>query len=204
MGLNREVMSCLRPSGVFYGFFGYLFHISIFGRWYSLDDYGYHLLFHLKFQGDVQFVSVGHSLEGRLQFFDCHSKNFYSFGECCRYVKFRISYVNLLICPGVVQESDVLLSPKNIASGNGQSSDGNLLRCNSCPRFPDYHARSRCPHILYTLTSDSTPCVDSVCYLRYRLQKPVRSLETLGRIFLKEFPKEDNDRLGDGFKFFER
>src|ERR1700726_3346621 len=39
--------------------------------------------------------------------------------------------IYLLICPGVVQESDVLLSPKNIASSNGQPSDGNLLRCRS-------------------------------------------------------------------------
>src|ERR1700761_435697 len=41
----------------------------------------------------------------------------------------------LLICPGVVQESYVLLSPKNIASSNGQSGYGNLLRSESCWRL---------------------------------------------------------------------
>ena len=46
-------------------------------------------------------------------------------------------------------------------------------------------------NLLQALMSDSMPCVDSVCYLRYRLQKLVRSLETLGRIFLKEFLKEN-------------
>ena len=51
---------------------------------------------------------------------------------------------------------------------------------------------------------DSTPCSDSVCYHQYRMKKLVRSLETLGRIFLKEFLKENNDRLGDGFEFFKR
>src|ERR1700760_2722958 len=36
--------------------------------------------------------------------------------------------IYLLICPSVIQESDVLLSPKNIASSYGQSGYGNLLR----------------------------------------------------------------------------
>jgi hypothetical protein len=54
------------------------------------------------------------------------------------------------------------------------------------------------------LTSDSTPCVDSAYYRRYRLQKFVRSLETLGRIFLKEFLKQNNDWLRDMVEFFER
>ena len=31
--------------------------------------------------------------------------------------------IYILVCPGIIQESDILLSTKNIASGNGQSGD---------------------------------------------------------------------------------
>src|ERR1700730_4188866 len=40
--------------------------------------------------------------------------------------------VDILVCPCAIQKSDILLSTKNIASGNGQSGYGNLLRCKSC------------------------------------------------------------------------
>src|ERR1700730_9514985 len=36
--------------------------------------------------------------------------------------------VDILVCPCVIQESDILLSTKNVASGNGQSGYGNLFR----------------------------------------------------------------------------
>jgi len=45
------------------------------------------------------------------------------------------------------------------------------------------------------LTSYFTPCIDSICYPRYRLQKFIRSPEALYRIFLKQFLKENYDRL---------
>src|SRR5262249_61017720 len=35
--------------------------------------------------------------------------------------------VNILVCPRTIQESDILLSTKGIASGHGQSGYGNLL-----------------------------------------------------------------------------
>ena len=41
--------------------------------------------------------------------------------------------IYILVCPCVIQESDILLSTKNIASSNGQSGDGNLLRCKFLP-----------------------------------------------------------------------
>jgi hypothetical protein len=44
-------------------------------------------------------------------------------------------------------------------------------------------------------TRDSTPCVESACYCRYRLQQFVWSPETLCRIFLKKFLKENYDWL---------
>src|ERR1700745_969255 len=35
--------------------------------------------------------------------------------------------VDTLVCPGTIRKSDIFLSTKNIASGNGQSGYGNLL-----------------------------------------------------------------------------
>jgi hypothetical protein len=58
--------------------------------------------------------------------------------------------------------------------------------------------------LLQALTSDSTPCVDSAGYSRYRLQQLVRSRETLCRIFLEEFAKENYDRLWNIFESLER
>src|SRR6516162_32215 len=43
--------------------------------------------------------------------------------------------IYLLICPCIIQESEILLSTKNIASGNGQSGYGNLLEGKSCGRL---------------------------------------------------------------------
>src|SRR6266478_5617784 len=40
--------------------------------------------------------------------------------------------VDILVCPCTIQKSDILLSTKNIASCNGQSGYGNLLRRGSC------------------------------------------------------------------------
>src|SRR5271169_2836530 len=51
--------------------------------------------------------------------------------------------VDVLVCPCTIQKSDILLSTKNIASGNGQSGYGNLLRCKSCWRLASYDTRSR-------------------------------------------------------------
>src|SRR5580700_2830487 len=50
--------------------------------------------------------------------------------------------IYLLICPCIIQESDILLSTKNIASGNGQSGQGNLLGCKSCRRLASSDTRS--------------------------------------------------------------
>src|ERR1700746_1816742 len=50
--------------------------------------------------------------------------------------------IYVLVCPGIIQKSDILLSTKNIASGNGQSGYGNLLRCKSCWRLARSDTRS--------------------------------------------------------------
>jgi hypothetical protein len=112
--------------------------------------------------------------------------------------------VDILVCPRTIQKSDILLSTKNITSGNRQPGYGNLLRCKSSWRLASSYTRSSRGRLLQALTSDSTPCVDSAGYSRYRLQQLVRSLETLCRIFLKEFPKENYDRLWNIFELLKR
>ena len=107
--------------------------------------------------------------------------------------------VYMLICPGIIQKGDVLLSTKNIASCNGQSGYGNPLRCESCGRLASPDTRTGSGRLLEALTGDSTPCVDSACYRRHRLQKLVRSPETLRRIFLKD----SYDWLCNIFELFE-
>src|SRR5271165_5839193 len=112
--------------------------------------------------------------------------------------------VDILVCPCTIQESDILLSTKNVGSGNGQSGYGDLLRCKSSRRLASSDTRSGRGRLQEALTSDSTPCVDSACYRRHRLQQLVRSLETLRRIFLKELLKENYDRLWNIFESLKR
>src|ERR1700737_1654667 len=112
--------------------------------------------------------------------------------------------VDILVCPCTIQKSDILLSTKNITSGNGQSGYGNLLRCKSCWRLAGSDTRSGRGRPQEALTSDSTPCVDCACYRQHRLQQLVRGSETLCRILLKEFLKENYDRLRNIFESFKR
>ena len=74
----------------------------------------------------------------------------------------------------------------------------------SCRWLRSYDGRSVRGHLLEALTSDSTPCIDSACYRRYRIQELARSPETLCRIFLKKFLKENYDRLRNIFESFKR
>src|SRR5258708_7063947 len=94
--------------------------------------------------------------------------------------------VDVLVCPGTIQKSDVFLSTKNIASGNGQSGYRNPLQCESCWRLASSDMRSARGRLLQALTSDFTPCADSACYRRYRIQKFGGALETSGRVFLQQ------------------
>src|SRR6516164_2704170 len=103
--------------------------------------------------------------------------------------------VDILVRPCLIQESDILLPAKNIASRNRQSSDRNLLRTQSSRRLARVDARSRrgCP--LQALTRDSAPRIDSACYRRYRLQKFCGSLKSAPGILLEEYLKEKDGRL---------
>src|SRR5271165_21913 len=112
--------------------------------------------------------------------------------------------VDILVCPYMIQKSDILVSTKNITSCNGQSGYGNLLRCKSCSRLASSDARIGRGPLLNALTSDSMPYVDCACYCLHRLEQLVRSLESLCRIFLKEFLKENDDRLCNIFESLKR
>src|ERR1700733_13418900 len=43
--------------------------------------------------------------------------------------------VDILACPCVIQESEIPLSTKNIATGNGQFGERNFLWCRSCKKL---------------------------------------------------------------------
>jgi hypothetical protein len=108
--------------------------------------------------------------------------------------------IYLWVYPGVIQKSDILLSTKQIASCNWQSGYGNLLRRKSCSRLASSDARNGRGRLQEALTNDSMARVESACYGRYRRQQLARSPKTLRRIFLKEFLKENYDRLWDMFE----
>src|SRR6516225_1467374 len=72
--------------------------------------------------------------------------------------------IDILVCPRTIQKGDILLSTKNIASGDGQSGYGNLLWGRLCRALASYCGRSRWGHLLQALTSDSMPFVDSTYY----------------------------------------
>src|ERR1700730_4117735 len=111
--------------------------------------------------------------------------------------------IYILVCPCTIQKTDILLSTKNITSGNGQSGYGNLLRCKSCWRLASFDTRSGRGRLQF-LRSDSTPCVDSACYRRHRLQKLARVLKTPSWMFLQQALQENNGRLRYMFEFFQR
>ena len=49
--------------------------------------------------------------------------------------------VDILVCPCIIQKSDIVFSPKNNASCNGQSGYGNFLQSQSCWRLASSDAR---------------------------------------------------------------
>src|SRR5580704_10426193 len=55
--------------------------------------------------------------------------------------------VDILVFPRTIQESDILFATKNIASCNGQSGYGNLLRWKFCLRHAGYGAGSGRTHL---------------------------------------------------------
>src|SRR4029077_15534635 len=95
--------------------------------------------------------------------------------------------IYILVCPCSIQESDILLSTKNIAPCYGQSCYGNFLWSPSRSGYASSEAQIGNGRLLEALARNSTPRVDRAHYRRHRLQHLIRSLETLCRIFLKEF-----------------
>src|SRR5580692_7128533 len=112
--------------------------------------------------------------------------------------------IYLLVGPCIIQESDVFLSPKKIASCHGQSRDGNSLRPQSDRRLASSDPRLGKERLLQALTSDSTLSVESANDHRNRLQKFGWVLEALSGVFLEEHIKENDDRLRNSFQQIER
>src|SRR6202011_2840865 len=94
--------------------------------------------------------------------------------------------VDILVCPCAIQKSDIILSTKNITSGNRQSGYGNLLRPQSCRRLTSSDTRSGRGRLQEALTSDSTARIDSACYRRYSLQKFRWILKAPRRVFFEK------------------
>src|ERR1700751_4185929 len=111
---------------------------------------------------------------------------------------------HIFVCPSTIQKRDILLSPKNVASCNGQSGYGNFLRGKSCLRLTSFDKQSARGRFLSSLTLDSKFPVESICYRRDGLQKFGRVLKSPRRIFLKESLKQNNHRLRDTLELFER
>ena len=104
--------------------------------------------------------------------------------------------IDLRLLPSSVQESDVVLSTKNLASCNGQSGHRNFRRSQSSRRPASSDARSGRERLVEDVTSDSTSYVDSACYRRYRLQKFGRALETPGWVFLSRTSRRTTTGCG--------
>src|SRR5215831_4369108 len=96
------------------------------------------------------------------------------------------NHVDILVCPCMIQKSNILFSTKEIASSYGQSGHGNLLWCKSCWPLASSDTGSRRGKFLQALTSDSTPPVDSIRQRRHRLQKFGWVVKSPRRIFFKE------------------
>src|ERR1700751_5540787 len=94
--------------------------------------------------------------------------------------------VYVLVRQRSIQESDILLSPKNIASGNRQSGYRNFLRSQS-GRRPAYGG-VRFSHGCFpqALKIDRMATGDRPRYRRYKLQQFGRSLEALYRVFVQQ------------------
>ena len=69
--------------------------------------------------------------------------------------------IYILVCPCIIQESDILLSTKKIASGNRQSGYGNLLRCRSCWQLASYRVGIFFGRLPHALISDRAAFFDS-------------------------------------------
>ena len=112
--------------------------------------------------------------------------------------------INTLVCPCSIQESDILLSTKNLAPCYGQSCYGNFLWSPFHSRDASSEAQIGKGRLLEALARDSMPRVDRVCYRRYHFQKLGRVLKTPRWVFLQEYFKESNHRLRDIFELLER
>ena len=112
--------------------------------------------------------------------------------------------IYLLVCPCLIQESDIFLSTKQIAPCYGQSCYGNFLWSPSRSRCASSEAQMGNGRLLEALGRDSTPRIDRACYYRYHFQKLGRSLKTPPGILLKSTSSRTTTGCGDTLTEFVR
>jgi len=92
--------------------------------------------------------------------------------------------VHVLVRQGSIQESDILLPPKNIASGNRQSGYRDFLRSQSCRRPAYCGVRFSDGRFPQALKIDCMAAGNSPSNHWHKLQQFGRSLEALYRVFV--------------------
>ena len=112
--------------------------------------------------------------------------------------------IYIFVCPCVIQESDILLSTKNIASSNRQSGYGNVLRVGSCWQLASYQVGIFFGRLPHALISNRAAFLDSARYCRQRLEKLGRRLKTPPGIFIEQHFEEADDRLRNPLEFLKR
>ena len=97
-----------------------------------------------------------------------------------------------------------MLSTKKIASSNGQTGYGNVLRARFCRQLVSYRVGIFLGPRPQALISDCAAAFDSARYRRQRLQKFGRCLKTPLGIFIEQHFNEADDRLRHTFEFLNR
>ena len=110
--------------------------------------------------------------------------------------------IYIRIGPCIIQESDIFLSTKKIASSNWQSGYSDVLR--SCGRLAGYGVGISIGPRPQALISNCKAFIDSARYRRQRLQKFGRCLKTPFGIFIEQHFNEADDRLRNPLEFLKR
>src|ERR1700756_1488512 len=105
--------------------------------------------------------------------------------------------VHVLVRQRSIQEGDILLSPKNIASGNRQSGYRDFLRSQSGRRPVYCGSRSSNGGLPQALKIDCLATGDSPLYRWHKPEQFGRSLEALFRVLVQQRLEKNDGRLRD-------
>ncbi len=78
--------------------------------------------------------------------------------------------IDLRVCPGRLQEGEVLFSTKDLARGNGQSGQRDFLRSSAHWQLPSCAGGIGRRYLLQALTRDGAPSFNRARYRRQRLK----------------------------------